>query len=86
MRLPLHIPYLGTHLPFAKRIQRAAFAQTMRIVLVIGSTSLSLTFFEIPVGERKVHRNTLKIIAGQLNSDLKHAHASMLELSRSTLV
>jgi signal transduction histidine kinase/CheY-like chemotaxis protein len=72
--------------PFAERIQRAAFAMTMLIVLVLGGVTLFFRLHEIPAEQGNAHRDTVRIIGEILAGDIDNRLGDLRQLSQSSLV
>ncbi len=72
--------------PFAERIQRAAFAMTMLIVVVLGGISLFFRLYEIPAEQDGIHRNAASMIGEILAGDIDNRLGDLRQLSQSSLV
>jgi signal transduction histidine kinase len=72
--------------PFAERIQRAAFAMTMLIVVVLGGIFLFFRLYEIPTEQGAAHRNAANMIGEILSGDIDNQLGDLRQLSQSSLV
>lgn len=73
-------------LPIAQRIQRAAFAMTMLIVIAIGGLLAGVAIVEIPASQAATNLASARLVGEVLSADLRSQLGELRKLSRSTLV
>jgi diguanylate cyclase (GGDEF)-like protein/PAS domain S-box-containing protein len=76
----------GNDPTLTNRIQQAAFALTMLVVLAIGGSSLAITLLQIPNEERHLHNDAVRIIGARMTSDLANEIAGVERLANSSLI